>query len=427
MFDMSRNGWIAPVVLALHLAASVAYADGLVRDGIGAISIGRGGTNLAHSDNAAIILDNPAGMVNMTVRGFYELGVDTLVTDLDYSDPDNPEVHGKFQAFPSPELGYIRKSDDECWAWGIGFFAPAGFGAKYEMQNPFTGPALYKSLGMLTKILPAVSVRVTDRLSVGGTFGVGICHAELEGPDFPPGLGGPPTLFDLQATGATPVGSLGLQYQLSDRTMLGVCYTEESRFDLNGNVRATVLGPPPFPQASRFDAELDITWPRSLGVGIKHDLSPCQRVSADVIWYDWSSAFDSFDVTLTNSTNPLFTLLAGPEIGSSFLLDWEDTVSIRLGYEWEASARDVWRVGYIYHDSPAPNSTLSPYIDGVLEHAVSAGFSRRCNGYLLNVAYQYSFGPERNVGDSVLAGDDFSNSSFEAQAHWLSLSVLVPF
>jgi long-subunit fatty acid transport protein len=426
---MRRCQTLTVVLAALLFSAPRAKGDGLVRDGIGAISTGRGGTNIAHSDNGAIILDNPAGMANLSVDGFYEVGIDTVITDLDYTDPDNPEVDGKFRPYPMPELAYIRRSDDCLWSYGIGVFAPAGFGAEYDMQHPVTGPSVYKSIGMLIKVLPAVAVRVTDRLSVGATFGVAISHAELEGPfTLQTGaLMGVPTAFDLQATGATPVGSLGMQYRLTDRTTIGACYQEESRFELHGNVAANVFGLAPIPLFSRFDAQVDLTWPRSLGVGVKHDLSASQRVSADVIWYDWSGAFDQIDITLTNSSNPLFTALLGPTIRDTFPLNWKDTVSLRLGYEWEANCRDVWRAGYVFHDSPVPSSTLTPYVDGVLEHAFSAGYTRRCDRYLLNLAYQYSFGPERPVGDSALAGDDFSNSIFEAQAHWASASIVVPF
>jgi long-subunit fatty acid transport protein len=425
---LRRTLGICLALLTVPLALT--RADGLVRDGVGAISTGRGGTNIAHSDNGAILLDNPAGMANLTVDGFYEIGVDAVITDIDYGDLDNLDgVDGKFRVYPSPNLAYIRKAYGGDIAYGIGIFAPAGFGAEYEMNGPLTGPTLYKSLGLLGKVLPGVAVRLTDRLTVGGTFGVAVCHTELEGPFFlqTGALRGVPTDFDLQVNGATPTGSIGLQYQLSERTTIGVTYTEESRFTLEGEARANVYGLAPVPLASNFDAEMDITWPRSVGFGVKHDLSASHRVSADVIWYNWSEAFDQLDLRLSNSSLPIFTQMLGPTIYDAFPLGWDDTVSLRLGYEWERNPRDVYRLGYVYHESPVPNETLCPYIDGVLEHAFTVGYSRRCTGYILSAAYEYSFSPTRHVGDSALAGGDFANSSFRADAHWLSLSLLVPF
>ena len=39
------------------------------------------------------------------------------------------------------------------------------------------------------------------------------------------------------------------------------------------------------------------------------------------------------------------------------------------------------------------------------------------------LAYQYSFGPEREQNTSALTGGDFSNSTLRAQAHWLMVSL----
>jgi len=108
-------------------------------------------------------------------------------------------------------------------------------------------------------------------------------------------------------------------------------------------------------------------------------------------------------------------------------LHWHDSVSLRLGYEWFPNERDTWRAGYAYHRSPVPDSTLCPYLDGVLEHAFSVGFSRKLNRAALNVAYQYNFSPQRQVGQSAFLGQDFDNSSMKAQAHFAMVSLLIPF
>ena len=415
-------------LLLLAAQCQVAFADGLIRDGIGAISIGRGGTNQGFADNGAILHDNPAAMVNIGPRSFFDVSIDTLACDLHYTDADPNDASGFVRPLPLPEVAFIRRSEDGDFAWGIGAFVPAGFSASYNMTNPIVGPEPYKAIGGLCKLLPGAAYRLTDNLSIGGTIGLALSHAELEGPwTIQSGpLAGVPTIMDLQATGVAPTGSIGLQYQATERTTLGVCYSTESRFILDGNMKAQVFGFGP-PLSSQFDAELDLVWPRSLSLGVKHDLCDCQRVSADVIWFDWSHAFNQMDLTLTNSTNPVFPLLVGPTIKDVYPLGWRDTVSLRLGYEWDQTCCDTWRLGYVYHDSPVPDATLTPYLDGVLEHAFSVGYTRHGSRAMLNLAYQYSFGPERNVGQSDLVGGDFSNSTFSAQAHWACIGLLVPF
>jgi hypothetical protein len=81
-------------------------------------------------------------------------------------------------------------------------------------------------------------------------------------------------------------------------------------------------------------------------------------------------------------------------------------------------------MGYVYHRSPVPAATLNPYLDGILEHVVTAGASQRVGASWITFAYQYSWSPTRTVGTSDIVGGDFSNSSLRADAHWFALSVL---
>jgi hypothetical protein len=45
-------------VAAMLMTGGIASADGLMRDGLGAVSGGRGGTNIGHFDNGAILHDS---------------------------------------------------------------------------------------------------------------------------------------------------------------------------------------------------------------------------------------------------------------------------------------------------------------------------------------------------------------------------------
>ena len=424
---MPRLTCFGALALAVSCVASL-RADGLVRDGIGPISSGRGGTNIAFGDNGAILNDNPAGMANIQSNGLYEVAVDTVFTHLNYTDADPNSLHNASRPTPSPELAYFRKSADGRFTWGVGAYAVAGFCASYQMNQPLFGPQKehYQSIGAFGRLLPGIAYQVNDRLSVGIAVGLGVCHVEFEGPFFlqTGALAGAPARLDFQGTGVAPTGTLGMQYKWDDATTVGLAYTEETNFNLDGVTRADLL---PIGQSSRFDSSMHIVWPRSLGIGIKHNLCDCQRISCDVIWYDWSHAFDTIDISLRNSSNPIIPAIVGPTINDSLPTYWHDSVSMRLGYEWSPTDIDVLRCGYVYHKSPTPNSTLNPYLDGVLEHAFSVGWSRKVQRCVVNLAYQYSFSPTREVTQSDFVGGDFANSTFKAQAHWASIGFLVPF
>ena len=403
-----------------HLMA----ASGLMRDSVGARASGRGGTNLGFADNGEILLDNPGGMVNVNGFELIECGGDILFTDMQYGDADNLVTDASDNPFPMGQLSIIRKSADGNFAYGLGAFSQGGFSAEYLLNGPapFTGQRNYKSMGVLAKVLPGVSVKMTDRWSVGGALGVGISHIELEGPyTLQSGaLAGTPTMLDLQQTGAGLAWSVGTQYQLTSATTLGLTYQDETRMQLGGNARVEIPGL----GQTYYDTELDWIWPRSVGLGLQHQACACRRYGADVVWYDWSSAFEQLDLKFRDPTNPLFEAVAGPRVDEAFPLLWRDSISVRMGVEQSLNNSKVVRMGYAWNRNPIPTATLTNYIPAVLEHTFSTGYGWKVAGYELDLAYQFSYGPTHHVQDSLLLGGDFDNSRIRTHAHWLMFSVM---
>src|SRR6185436_16669496 len=105
----------------------------------------------------------PAAMSNVAGEGLLEGGVDTCIPNLQYSDPQNNAINSAARGYPMGFLGYIVRPEDSPWSYGVGVFAPAGFGADFVQNSAIFGPTLYRSLGMLGKILPAVSYQINDR------------------------------------------------------------------------------------------------------------------------------------------------------------------------------------------------------------------------------------------------------------------------
>ncbi|MDV6033011.1 MAG: hypothetical protein F9B45_23580 [Phycisphaera sp. RhM] len=420
---MDRSRWTAGIAatLAGMVMCSVVLADGTIRDGVSARSIGRGGTNIAMSDNAHVMLDNPAGLVRNEADCLLEFGGHLLLTDLEYDDADNSRVGDIDNPFPIGEFA-IAKKLDETISIGFGAFSHAGFAAEYMMNGPapFSGPQHYKSIGALARLLPTLSLKLTERLSVGTTLGAAINHIELEGPytlQGPNSFAGTPTRMDLQGTGAGLSWSIGMQYELNDRTTVGVNYQHETTMELDGTTVVEIPGL----GASRYDSMLDVKWPRSLGVGVSHRTDRRRTFSADAIWYDWSSAYDHFDLSLKDPLNPVYQFVA-PTLLESFPLNWRDTVSLRFGIEQQLRDDRVIRVGYAYHRNPIPDATVTPYIQTILEHALSFGYGCTWRGIAVDAAYQWSFGPTQSVDTSDFMGGDFDNGWHSVNAHQFSLS-----
>ncbi|MCD0462654.1 OmpP1/FadL family transporter [Roseiconus lacunae] len=397
-------------------------ADGTIRDGVGARSIGRGGTNIAHHDNAHVMLDNPSGLARLEGEHLFEIGGHLLLTDLEYWDADNPRTGDTDNPFPIGEVAIAKRLSDDVVV-GLGMFSHAGFAAEYTMNgpSPFSGPRHYKSIGALARLLPTLSLRLTDRLSAGAAVGASVGHIEFEGPytlQGPNALAGTPTLVDAQGTGVAPHWSVGLQYELTEATTIGISYIAETEMSLNGTTVTTV----PLAGTARYDSVIEKSWPKMLGIGIAHRTAADRTFSMDAIWLDWSGSYQQIDLNLKTPDNPTFQVLA-PTLVESIPLSWRDTVSLRFGVEQPLANDNVFRVGYAYHRNPIPSATLTPFIQTTVEHSLCFGYGWNWGGCEMDFAYQWMFGPDQYVGTSDFTGGDFDQSGTFAAAHQFSLSL----
>lgn len=368
-------------------------------------------------------MDNAAGIQGLigdcdNCDTFIDVGGAGLFTNLTYRDSDN----GRTNAADHPTgLGYLMlgKRLNEDIVVGFGAFTPAGFASDYELNGPafLPGPQTYKSFGALARLLPGASVRLTDRWTVGGTIGLAISHVELEGPYFlnSAPLTGTPTNLDLQATGTAFTWSLGTQYQLTDKTTIGINYQSENRFESEGQA-GVLAGPLGF---SYYDIKLGMTWARSVGIGIQHKLDSRQRFGVDLEWEDWSSAFDNLNLTFTNPTSIVHRTVVGPTIHEVFPLQWKDAIIVSTGYELDVNDSQTFRCGYRYQDNPVPASATTTYLQTTLKHHFSIGYGLEHRGWELDGAYQFAFAPEVSTGQSVYAGGDFSNAKITTQTHMI--------
>ncbi len=402
-----------------------AAADGFFRDGVGARSVGRGGTNLGFADSGSMVLENPAAILNMNANRMTDVGFDLLMTDLQYGDADNPLTSAVDNPIPVGQFSIAARTPNPDIGYGLGVFSHAGFGANYVLNGPapFTGKQRYESFGALLRVLPAVSVRLSPRLTVGGNFGVAVNHMELEGPytlQGPSPFVGTPARFDLQATGASFSWLAALQYQLTDRTTIGINYQDQTRFTLDGNTRVEIPGL----GQSRFDTELAVKWPRTFGMGLKHNWDAQTDLGLDLIWHGWSDAFTSFNNTLTNPDNPVFAAVVGNRLQENLPLKWRDTLSVRTGFERRLGSGRTVRAGYVYHRNPVPDQTISPYIQATLEHAFSLGYGWQIGQCEIDTAWQFSFSGRQETGASAFVGGDFDNATSLVSVHWLSVSIV---
>ena len=419
------------------------FSAAVILDSIGAVSSGRGGTNIAHSDNGQLIHDNPASLVNMPAGKRLNIGTHFIYPEIKYEDPDDSD-YLKHKVFTIPFLSFsYKRHEDSKFAFGFGVYAPAGFGTEYHLKHSANrrfslsdisfGNQLYKSEASLVKILFATSYRINQRLSIGIAGGPSFQKGEFESPNtFQTGrLAGLNTLTDLTAKNNFAISyTAGIQFKVSKRTMIGMSFISESKATLKGETDVLIPGKSPFSKLffnreSEYDVKSNFEWPRYIGFGISHLAKRSHRFSLDIVWFNWSSAFDQIDLELTDGNNALFNRAIGETVNDKLPLDWEDAFAYRFGYEYfyQGNEEDVFRFGYIFNENPIPSDTLTPLIPGTLKHNFTIGYSHKWERLKGTVSSQFSIGDTEFVGNSDFIGGDYDNSAIHTKVYGFLLGL----
>ncbi len=413
------------------------FGNGVYLDGMGPVSNSRGGTNIAHSDNGSVIHDNPSALASIEGKRF-EGNFDFLILPMNYRDPQNDE-DGKEHLFSLPSFSYSQKITQRPLGIGVGVFSPAGFSTEYRLNplnlpNPAVvyGRQKYASDAALTKILMGAGWQITDQWSVG--LGVGPAYSKVSFQElhfFQTGpLKGAPVLIDIQGDDWALAWNMGVQWRISDSTTLGLAYVNQDRFHLSGDLDLRIdpaAGLTLTNPTAHYHARCDFQWPQTLGIGIRHQFETRHTFSTDIVWIDWSSAFNELTFKLSDGDNPQLNAAVGNSIQDTVPLHWKDSYAFRLGYEYLLAPDDTLRLGYSYNQNPVPDSTLTPLIPGILTHMVSLGYGHNWDHWALNAAYAYSFGPRQSVSTSEIIGGDYNQSSLKVSAHFLSAGIQYQF
>jgi long-chain fatty acid transport protein len=334
-----------------------------------------------------------------------------------------------------PEISIAGKLPNSPVRLGLTAVMPGGYGAEYTLTHSVLGHSQYRSAGALLKILPSIAIPLNDRVSIGGGVGLAYGSTELRMPytfQVTPGLVGGFGQVDLKADGFGVTWNAGIQVRATDRLTIGVAYISETMLEQDGDFKVTT--PLISPGTANYDADVNLSWPRSFALGANYRFD-FGRLSFDAVWYDWSDAFDKLRFHLSKSDNPAFDVAAGTEPYDEFPLNWDDSVSLRLGYEqFFCEGRTVLRFGYTWNLNPIPDGTATPLLPGTLEHTATIGLGHDFGPIKLDFAYQWAIADTVTVGTSDILGpggskttSDFNNSELRAQAHWFFVTMMAKF
>lgn len=360
----------AASAVCLGLGASAVGASGfqLIEQNASGIGNAYAGS-AAIADNASTIFYNPAGMARLS--GVNVSGGLTLVKpSFRFSDDGSTGPGGRSLGnntggdaggiAPLPNA-YASWQVDPNWYVGLGIGAP--FGLKTSYDKDWMGRYHSTEFGIRTvNINPSVAYRVNDSLSLGAGLNWQYLDADYQRKvpaaglieQLPGGMTNPmagvvansPDLEGrVKLKGNTWGWNLGMLYQMTPDTRLGLSYRSAMRFKATGT---TTLSNLPLGQASRSaDASTTVTLPDTAILSFAHDLTRQWQILADISWTGWSSI-------------PSLDIDSGALGTDSLKLDFRDTWRVALGANYRHNQKWLFKGGVAYDQTPVPNAALRP-------------------------------------------------------------------
>lgn len=377
------RGIVCGVAASLATASS-ALAGGLERpNGISARAVGQGGAFCAIADDATAWHWNP-GAAALTAPSVL-VGAEVVIAPRSYVPIDAAGVRGPAQEpetpiVPLPSLGVAVRASERVTV-GAGVWSPFGGQLRYE---PTGASAIDASQDAVIEVVGGVAYRVTPTLAIGGTVRLGIGLFAVEATD-------KPVTSDISGFGIGPGVGVGVAWRPHPRVALGATWRSAMDVEVSGTGELAI--------GAGLDLDMSHTqhWPQSIELGAAFAATPTVRVAAQVDWTGWSS-FEELAVRFP----------ARPAADQVFPLDWDDSLTARLGVQWAATATATVRAGAYVDGNAVPDRTIErQYLDDT-KVGGSVGGGVRFGAWRVDGALDVVTGPPRTVPDNSAEVGAFS-------------------
>jgi long-chain fatty acid transport protein len=387
----SDCGWLSAFIVVLPFTLSIATGGGFRLPDQDAFATARGEAFVATADNASAIYYNPAGIGQL--RGHDFRGGSYNIWFQSEFETSGASADSSSRIQPVPQIFYAYGAEDLPISVGVGAYAPYGLSIKWPDDAPFRATALKGTLQYAT-LNPVVAWRITPELSLaaGATFN----WAEA---DLRQGVFGPGDYFRFKGD-STDIGfNLGVLWNVSSNISVGATYRSATTIDMSGATTSTYA----FLSAP---AETSFDFPDSLAAGISWRPSPEWNLEFDIERTGW----DRVNSLQIQSVVPL----------PPTVLNWDSSFYYEFGVT--RYLNDGWRLsaGYIFNENSMPEEYYNPLVADVDKHFLSAGVGRQGQRWSFDVAYQFGYGPDRDV---VSASNPTVNGTYDFVSHALFVTM----
>ena len=375
----------AALILGALVAAPRGDAAGFALFEQGAKATALGGAFVAQADDPSAMFYNPAGNAYNETFTLYGGAVGVLRPTANFTGSSPYPGDGYYSGMSKPLYwfgnGYgVLPLQPGKLNLAVGFWSPAGLGVPWAGPDQWAGRFISQRADIrMIAVSAQLSWKAADWLAIGAGPEIRLSDVKLSQNVgiFNPYVGrfSDVAHLSLESKG-TPVKwtwNAGIMIKPCDRLRFGVAY--------HGGVDFSYSGVAEFYQISTGHADLDalvaskipvnkplgggttLQYPGLLIFGTSYDLSPALTLNVDGNYTYWHV----FDTTVINIDGvPPETIQHG----------WKNTWTIRAGLGWQAS-KSVWLGGgYLYDQTPQPDSDVGPLLPDAIRvgGSIGAGF-----------------------------------------------------
>ncbi|WP_038051537.1 OmpP1/FadL family transporter [Thioalkalivibrio sp. ALJ1] len=352
-----RLALTAAVSTVLFATPTTLLAAGFYIQEQGVSGLGRAyAGEAAIASDASTIYFNPAGMTRLE-RNEVQAGVHLLIPNAEVNQR-NTQIPGRdsgnpYDPTPVPNLYWAEQYSDRVW---LGFGLSAPFGLKNEYNDDFF--ARYDSLESDLRVLnlqPSIAFDLTDRISIGGGLDLQYADATLRSATPDPTGPNPDTdgEFELEGDNWDVGFNIGMLFDLTDNTRLGIHYRDGISHTLQGTATATLSTNDPN-RAVVGDTivqggQAGLKLPDIASIGIRHRFNDRWTGLAQYTWFNWSN-FDEIRIELATGDQVLEQ-------------NYNNSYALAVGAEYEMNPRWTLRGGIQYDQTPTQTdgrSTRTP-------------------------------------------------------------------
>ena len=389
------------ILTAMSVYSGVSMASGFAIIEQSVSGLGRsfaGGAAVAN--DASTIFFNPAGMTYLKTP---ELDLGTTYISPKANFNDNGSVTAGSQPLTGgdggdatndafvPNIYYTHPLNDKVTV-GLGINAP--FGLVTDYNNTWKGRYHAVTSDLRTvNINPSLAFKATDKLSLG--FGVDLQRISLvlsQMADLGARLA---PAYSQLADGTAKITAqdwswgynLGMTYQATPATRLGLAYRSKISHTLEGRGRLTdasgVL-------QAKDNVYGSITLPETLSLAINHEINSQWTVMADATWTRWSR-FQQLTIKSDNPSSPFATTKDEK---------WRNTMRYGLGVSYAYNNKWTFRSGVAYDETPVDSAHRTARIPDNSRKWVSIGASYRASKNLIwDAGYAHLFASDAQINE----------------------------